>query len=136
MASRPARPPQIPGYTYVELIGQGGFADVFLYQQARPARQVAVKVLLEDDPDAPERQRFDAEADVMAQLSSHPSIVSIFQADVASDGRAFLVMEYCPKPNLSVRCRQQPLTVPEALEIGVRISGACLLYTSPSPRDS
>ena len=68
--------------------------------------------------------RFDAEADVMAQLSSHPSIVSIFQADVASDGRAFLVMEYCPRPNLSVRCRQQPLSVPEALEIGVRISGA------------
>jgi serine/threonine protein kinase len=124
MATRAARPPALAGYEFVELIGQGGFADVFLYQQARPARRVAVKVLLETNANAPERRRFDAEADVMAQLSSHPSIVSIYQADVARDGRAFLVMEYCPKPNLALRSRRQSMTVPETLEVAIRISGA------------
>jgi len=122
--ARASKPPVIPGYTVVELIGQGGFSDVFLYQQARPARPVAIKILLEEQVDGPGVAQFEAEANVMAQLSSHPAIVSIYQADVTADGRPYLVMEYCPKPNLAVRCRTSPLPVPEALDLAIRISGA------------
>ncbi|SFS03266.1 Serine/threonine protein kinase [Agrococcus baldri] len=120
----PSAPPELPGYDYLSLLGSGGFADVFLYQQLLPARKVAVKVLL---PDAVNRQlieNFRHEANVMAQLSSHPSIVTIFGAAVAPDGRPFLAMEYCPKPNLGVRYRRDRFSVPEVLALGVQIAGA------------
>ncbi len=43
----------------------------------------------------------------MAMLSTHPAIVTIYQAGVAGDGRPYLVMEYCPRPNLQLRCAQR-----------------------------
>lgn len=117
-------PPQLDGFTFVDLIGQGGFADVFRYQQAMPMRQVAIKVLLASAVDGPAREQFNAEANVMAQLSGHPSIVPIYQASVSADGRPYLVMEYCPPPSLAGRFRTQRIDVPEALEIAVKISSA------------
>lgn len=117
------RPPEIPDFTFVEPIGTGGFADVFLYRQHLPARQVAVKVLRESASQVG-RDQFHAEANVMAQLSSHPSIVSIHQADVSADGRAFLVMEYCPPPHIAQRYRKERIPLPEVLDIGVRIASA------------
>jgi serine/threonine protein kinase len=117
-------PPEIPGFTPVELLGTGGFADVFLYEQHVPRRRVAVKVLLAEGLAAGSAEAFAAEADIMAQLSTHPSIVTIYQAGVAADGRPFLVMEYCPKPNLQVRYRAERFSVAEALRVGVQVSAA------------
>ena len=37
-------PPQIPGYTLIKRLGSGSEADVYLYQQLSPARQVAIKI--------------------------------------------------------------------------------------------
>ncbi|WP_257429617.1 serine/threonine-protein kinase [Nocardioides carbamazepini] len=115
--------PQIPGFAFVDLVGEGGFADVFRYQQELPTRQVAIKVL-RSGSDVASIELFRAEANVMAQLSSHPSIVPIYQAGVSSDGRAFLVMEYCPPPHVAQRYRSQPLSVAEVLDIGVKIASA------------
>lgn len=120
----PAPPPQIPGYRYIRLLGAGGFSDVFLYEQQLPRRQVAVKVLLAHASSESARVQFVAEANLMAQLSTHPSIVTIYHADTAADGRPFLVMEYCPRPNLSVRYRSERIGVAEALRIGIRLAGA------------
>lgn len=117
------QPPQIPGFTFVDLVGEGGFADVFRYQQELPTRQVAIKVL-RSGSDAASIELFRAEANVMAQLSNHPSIVPIYQAGVSFDGRAFLVMEYCPPPHVAQRYRSQPLAVAEVLDIGVKIASA------------
>ena len=39
------RGPQIPGFRWVRPLGQGGFADVFLYRQELPSREVAIKVV-------------------------------------------------------------------------------------------
>lgn len=117
------QPPQIPGFTFVDLVGEGGFADVYRYQQELPTRQVAIKVL-RSGGDAAALELFRAEANVMAQLSNHPSIVPIYQAGVSSDGRPFLVMEYCPPPHVAQRYRAQPLAVAEVLDIGVKIASA------------
>ena len=37
--------PEIPGFQWVRPLGQGGFADVFLYRQELPSREVAIKVV-------------------------------------------------------------------------------------------
>ncbi|MFJ9314409.1 serine/threonine-protein kinase [Pimelobacter simplex] len=115
--------PHIPGFAYVDLVGEGGFADVFRYQQELPTRQVAIKVL-RSGSDTASLDLFRAEANVMAQLSNHPSIVPIYQAGVSSDGRAFLVMEFCPPPHVAQRYRVEPLAVGEVLDIGVKIASA------------
>ena len=60
----------------------------------------------------------------MAQLSHHPSIVTIYHAAIAADGRPFLVMEYCSRPGLAERYRQERISVAEALRIGIRLASA------------
>jgi serine/threonine protein kinase len=117
-------PPELPGYTFVKLLGSGGFSDVFLYDQHLPKRRVAVKVLLTEELTAANRAAFVAEANLMAQLSAHPYIVSIFHADVAADDRPYFVMEYCSGPSLAERYKRDPLPVADVLRTGVRVAGA------------
>lgn len=121
MSRRAGTPPLVPGFEFVEVLGTGGSADVFRYRQLGLGRDVAVKVLLGEQG---AHAGFEAEATVMAQLSNHPSIVSIFQAGTTHDGRPFLVMEYCPPPHLGLRVRMRPLTPAKALEITVQLAGA------------
>ena len=117
-------PPELQGYRPVSHLGSGGFADVFLYEQDLPRRRVAVKVLAESAVNADVQERFVAEANAMAMLSTHPSIVTIYFAGIAPDGRPCIAMEYCPRPNLSVRYRRETIPVAEALRIGVRLASA------------
>jgi tRNA A-37 threonylcarbamoyl transferase component Bud32 len=124
MARRlPSQPPSLPGFSYLHVLGSGGFADVFLFEQNMPRRQVAVKVMLSEVVNDQVRQMFQAEANLMAQLSSHPAILTVFQASVSADGRPYLVMELC-SASLSERYRRERLPVAEVLRIGVRIGSA------------
>lgn len=124
MARRlPSQPPVLPGFSHVHILGSGGFADVFLYEQNMPRRQVAVKVMLSEIVNDQVRQMFQAEANLMAQLSTHPSILTVYQAGVSADGRPFLVMELC-SPSLSERYRRERIPVPDILQVAVRIGSA------------
>ncbi|WP_040162863.1 serine/threonine-protein kinase [Microbacterium gorillae] len=116
-------PPVLAGLTFVRPLGSGGFADVFLYEQAMPRRSVAVKVLPSDVRDSDLLRMFNAEADVLARLSAHPSIVTVYQAGISADGRAYIVMEYCPG-SMSPRYRTERIPVPEVLAVGVKMAGA------------
>jgi serine/threonine protein kinase len=117
-------PPELPGYSYVKLLGSGGFSDVFLYDQRLPRRRVAVKVLLIEEVTAASRAAFVAEANLMAQLSAHPYIVTIYQADVSADDRPYFVMEYCSGPSLADRYKRETFAVADALRTGVRLTSA------------
>ncbi|GGA63941.1 hypothetical protein GCM10011490_13220 [Pseudoclavibacter endophyticus] len=121
----PAEPPELPGFTFERHLGSGGFSDVYLYEQHLPRRHVAVKVLLGGDAlGESSRKAFIGEANVMAQMSSHPYILTIFHADVASDGRPFFVMEYAPGRSLSSRYRTERIPIDEVLRTGVNIASA------------
>ncbi|MBN9184868.1 MAG: serine/threonine protein kinase [Microbacterium sp.] len=119
----PSAPPVLPGLTYVRPLGSGGFADVFLYEQDMPRRSVAVKVLPSDVHDPEMLRMFNAEADVLAHLSAHPSIVTVYQAGLSADGRPYIVMEYCPG-SLAHRYRTERLPLDEVLAIGVKMGSA------------
>lgn len=124
MATRlPSAPPILPGLAYIRPLGSGGFADVFLYEQDMPRRDVAVKVLPSDVRDPDLRRMFNAEADVLAHLSAHPSIVTVYQAGISADGRPYIVMEFCPG-SLSQRYRIERMPVDEVLTIGVKMASA------------
>ncbi|MCP2031618.1 serine/threonine protein kinase [Okibacterium sp. HSC-33S16] len=124
MARRlPSQPPALPGFSFVRILGSGGFADVFLYEQDSPRRQVAVKVMLSEYVNVEVRRMFQAEADLMAQLSAHPAILTVYQSGVAADGRPFLVMELCSAV-IGETYRDVPLSVSEALRVGIKIASA------------
>ena len=115
--------PEITGYTYRRELGAGGYSRVYLYEQHMPRREVAVKVM-DTDVAGSSASRFESEANLMAKVSSHPAILSVFGAGVSSDGRPFIVMEYCPPPQLGMRLRQKVMTIPETLDTAIRIAGA------------
>ncbi len=121
----PIQPPLLPGLTARQLIGSGGYADVFLYEQEMPTRPVAVKVLIAGGPaGGVGREQFTAEANLMARVSAHPYIVEIYQADISADGRPYLVMQYYPGPNFSDRAKREQMTVAEVLRTGVQLASA------------
>ncbi|MDP3894369.1 serine/threonine-protein kinase, partial [Nocardioides sp.] len=124
--------PAIPGYTFVEHLGSGGFADVFLYEQEWPRQRVAVKVV-RPELSLSEREKvlFTAEANAMARLADHPYIVSVITAGVTEGGGdgdggglPYLVMRYCPPPDLGVRVRRAPMSVPDAISTGIKLASA------------
>ncbi len=83
--------------TLQKLIGQGGMGAVYLAQQSRPRRQVAVKVLLPITPLASNQhaaflERFRRETDTIASLV-HPNIMPVHEYGEV-DGLAYLVMPY------------------------------------------
>jgi serine/threonine protein kinase len=124
MRRAPSVAPELPGYEFVSILGSGGFSDVFLYQQRLPRRRVAVKVLLTEQLNPSTQAHFVDEANLMAQLSTHPYIVTIYHADVAGDGRPYFVMEHCSGPNLADRYKREQFGVEDALRTGVRLAGA------------
>ncbi len=80
-----------------QLNGQGGMGAVYLAQQSRPRRQVAVKVLLPSTTLKPQHlaaflERFRRETDAAASLE-HPNIMPVYEYG-ERDGVAYLVMPY------------------------------------------
>ena len=87
--------------TIERIIGQGGMGAVYLAQQSRPTRTVAVKVLIPAPGLDPDQQvifleRFRREADTVAKLE-HNNILPIYEYEEAHlEGQrlAYLVMPY------------------------------------------
>lgn len=105
-------------YVIRSRIARGGMAMVYLANDLRLERRVAVKVmhehLAEDDNFT---RRFEQEARSAARLS-HPNLVNVF--DQGHDlGRTYLVMEYLPSITLRDLLKQQKrLTIEQTLEVG------------------
>src|SRR5437660_2576420 len=91
---------QFGNYRLVTLLGQGGYAEVYLGQHVRLELQAAIKVL---HTHLTEREvaHFQQEAQTIAKLT-HPSIVRVFDFDV-QEGVPFLVMDYAPNGSLRRR---------------------------------
>ena len=107
-------------YKFLSLIGTGGNGEVYLAEDERLHRQVAVKVLsphLLTDPRA--RRRFRQEALMLSRLN-HPNIATIHDFESVED-RDLLVMEYVPGETLSDRIAHGPLAEMEAVHLGTQL---------------
>jgi peptide/nickel transport system substrate-binding protein len=91
---------QFGNYRLVALLGQGGFAEVYLGQHVWLTLQAAIKVL-HTHLTGSEAEHFYQEAETIARLA-HPSIIRVFDFDV-QDGTPFLVMDYAPHGSLRQR---------------------------------
>src|SRR5215468_1134113 len=91
---------QLGNYRLVTLLGQGGYAEVYLGQHVRLDLQAAIKVL-HAHLTGSEAEHFQHEAQTIARLT-HPAIVRVFDFDV-QDGVPFLVMDYAQGGSLRRR---------------------------------
>jgi len=98
-----------------ELLGGGGFGQVFRAYDPRLDREVALKVLKQAQPNARVMERFFREARAAAQLD-HPSIVPLHDAG-RDAGRCWIAYQFVPGPTLS-RLRD---TRPPGFEAAARL---------------
>lgn len=118
-------PPQIPGYRDLALLGTGGFSEVYRAYQQRVHRWVAVKVLTFALADDRAQRRFLRECQVAGRLSAHPNIVTVYDADLAPDGRPYISMELFERGSVGDRLRRSGrFEVADALRVAISLAGA------------
>ena len=109
-------------YRLVSLLGQGGYAEVYLGQHVRFDLQAAIKVL-HTHLTGSEAEHFQQEAQTIARLA-HPSIIRVFDFDV-QDGTPFLVMDYAPNGSLRQRYPRGSLVpIPQIVSFVKQMSAA------------
>lgn len=121
-------PPALDGYRYIKDLGSGGTALVYLYEQDIPHRYVAIKVDRQPLGSNSAELRFRNEANAMARLASHPNILTIYDAEVTSEGHGYLALEYCKKGSLKQLRLHQHIDLEHVLDIGVHMCSA--LYSA------
>ncbi len=110
-------------YTVEHELGRGGMAVVYLAQDERHSRRVALKVLRPDSGSADAAERFLHEIRTIAQLH-HPHILPLHDSGVAG-GHFFYVMPYVDGESLRQRLeRTGPLPVDEAVQLAREVADA------------
>jgi serine/threonine-protein kinase PknK len=113
------------GYEHLARIDQGGSATVYRALDTRFDRTVALKILCVDSLDGPALQRLNAECQATGRVSSHPNIVTVYDAGTTAGGLPWLAMEYCSGGSLAHRVADRgPLPVAEVISVGARLCGA------------
>jgi eukaryotic-like serine/threonine-protein kinase len=110
-------------YVVVSPLGAGGMGEVYRARDTTLNRDVALKVLLPDVANDPDRvARFQREAEVLARLN-HPGIAHLYGIE-RSDGTLALVMELVEGETLAERLANGPIAAGEALAIATQIAEA------------
>jgi len=112
---------QIAHYKVIEKIGEGGMGEVYLADDTRLNRKVALKFLplhfLSDDN---AKARFVREAQSAAGLD-HPNVITIFEVS-EFDGRPFFAMQYLEGDSLRDIISRGPIPVEKILDIAIQVA--------------
>jgi len=110
-------------YEILSKIGAGGMASVYLANDLKHGRQVAIKVMNSDIGASIGTTRFLREIEIAARLT-HPHILPLFDSGVVDD-QPFYVMPYIEGESLRQRIiRQKWLAIDDALRFATEIASA------------
>ena len=110
-------------YEVISPLGKGGMGEVYLAQDVRLGRRVALKVLpaaFADDQDS--LARFIREARAASALN-HPNIITIHDIGDAA-GTYFIAYEFVDGRTLRDVARSAPLDAATAIDIGIQVASA------------
>ena len=119
---------KIGRYEIRSQLGAGGMGEVYLANDTRLDRKVALKILpadvLEQQTDAASDRvrRFIQEAKAASALN-HPNILTIYEIDKI-DSDHFIVTEYVDDETLRERIRSGPSKPPDIIDIGIQVASA------------
>jgi len=108
-------------YRVIEKVGEGGMGVVYLADDLRLRRRVALKAVRPEvaaDPDR--RARLEREAQAVAALS-HQNIASVHAFEIDADGTCFIVLEYIAGTSLR-DVLKEPVPLDRLLTIGLQIA--------------
>jgi serine/threonine protein kinase len=111
-------------YKVISPLGAGGMGEVYLAEDTRLERRVALKflpVLLTQDK--AHLRRFEQEARAVAALS-HPNVCVIHEVVQTGEGSHCLVMEYVEGVTLRERLADGPMKMGEALDVAIQVASA------------
>jgi hypothetical protein len=115
--------PAIGAYRLIRALGAGGMGVVYLAEDTRLGRLVALKALApESAHDEARRERLRREARAAAALS-HPGIATVFAFEEI-DGALYLVSEYVPGETLREELARGPLTTDRAHDTALALAQA------------
>lgn len=110
-------------YTVIEKLGEGGMAQVYLAEDNRLNRKIALKILPADMSDDTGRiKRFEREAKAIAALN-HPNIVTIYSVEEA-DGVRFLTMELVDGKSLDQLIPEDGMDLADFFEVALPLVSA------------
>ncbi len=110
-------------YKILEKLGSGGMGDVYIAEDTKLSRQVALKVLPPEMASHGERRmRFEREAKAVAALN-HPNIVTVFSVEEA-EGTHFITMELVKGKTLSELIPKKGLPLNKFFEIAIPLADA------------
>src|SRR5580692_4842286 len=122
---RAFEPRRIGSYQVDSLLGRGGMGAVYLAHRADGHFEQKVAIKLIDLPLATDvfRERFRQERQILAGLQ-HPYIARLLDGGVTQNGDLYLAMEYVDGVPIHTFCNQQHLSVPERIELFIRVCEA------------
>src|SRR5437016_138384 len=113
----------ISRYRILEKLGSGGMGDVYLAEDMRLGRKVALKLLVEDLTENRERLgRFDQEAYAASALN-HPNILTVYEMG-DEGGRHFIAAEFIDGMTLRRRLAASPMDLSEVLSVAIQVADA------------
>ncbi len=110
-------------YEIISRIGAGGMGEVYLAQDTKLDRRVALKLLPEEFAGDTERMRRFVQEAKSASALNHPNIITIHEVG-DTDGAHFIATEYVEGETLSRRLRSEPMSLKSTLEIAIQIASA------------
>src|SRR5512137_36022 len=124
LAAQSLRGEMIAHYRVARLLGSGGMGEVFLAEDTKLDRAVALKLLPKEvAEDASRRKRFLAEAKAASALN-HSNVCTIYEVGETADGQPFIAMEYLEGQTVEALARRRRLELREIVGIGVQVAEA------------
>ncbi len=121
-----AIPGRIGSFRIVRELGAGGMGVVYLAEQDRPRRRVALKVLRPGAVSGHALQRFEREAELLGRLQ-HPGIAQVFEAgttDWGSGPQPYIAMEFVDGPDLRAHVENAGLGTRARVELLTQLCDA------------
>jgi eukaryotic-like serine/threonine-protein kinase len=113
----------ISRYRILEKLGSGGMGEVYLAEDTKLGRKIALKLLAEELTQNRDRlSRFDQEAYAASALN-HPNILTIYEMG-DEGGRHFIATEFVDGQTLRTRLSGAPMEMAEVLNVAIQIAGA------------
>src|SRR6187431_2438122 len=111
---------QFGDYRIISPLGSGGMGAVYVAEDVRLHRKVAIKFLTAESlGDSQARQRLFHEARAAAAID-HPNICTIHDVGEAH-GHAFIVMQYIEGETLAAKLAPGPMAVEQAVDVAAEI---------------
>jgi eukaryotic-like serine/threonine-protein kinase len=116
-------PEKVSHYRILEKLGKGGMGEVYLAEDMKLGRKIAIKVLSEEFTTNKDRlHRFEQEASAASNLN-HPNILTIHEVGV-DEGRHYIATEFIDGLTLRHKMAAAQLETPEILDIAVQVGSA------------